>query len=144
MRASESKGAGIWVWVTQLAPLLGPERVSAWPWGDREQLPDGARTKGWGISSFCARQKGVETEGHLLLSLFPPSISRFLDFITANFMECQEVLIIFVQQGGWWSPPSQIRFDPYKIITNPRGYESIKWSPLINQNLIYDRALHFL
>lgn len=37
-------------------------------------------------------------EGHLLLSLFPPSFVWFSDFIRANFMECREVLSTFIQQ----------------------------------------------
>lgn len=77
-----------------------------------QPLPDCPRLQEWaaakhrglscqGISSFCSmgglqgpcgwrsknKEEGVEREGHLWLSLFPPCISWFVDFSTANFME---------------------------------------------------------
>ena len=52
----------------------------------------------------CGRRSNneeeVEMEGYSLLSLSPPGTAWFLDFITANFTECSEVLTTFVQQGG--------------------------------------------
>lgn len=147
--------------------VSGSEWLPAWPWGGREQLPDravGARRKGWGLvalaasvpSSQCLRGplgrrskkegEGVERDGHLLLSPFPPPTSRFLDFIEANFTECKEVLDNLCSAGrmaGKSAPPSRICLQVFCPCTS-RDYKNTHQSPLIKQNLIYARASHFL
>lgn len=95
-------------------------------------------------------EEGMEKEGHQLLSPFPCWISWFLDFSAANFTECKKVLTICIRKEVSCKndhfPPKygSTSYVHRKSLLTPRGYENIRQSPLINQNLISARALHFL